>query len=80
MPNTSKIVLPFIAVFTLFYTSHFVLADEVPAGANNCRMEEKFIISLQYLNTLKKGTDFGNYFKEKISLINKIVKTQAYSE
>jgi hypothetical protein len=58
----------------LFYTSHFVFADEVPAKADNCRMEEKFTVSLQYLNTLKKDTDFGNYFKEKISLINKIVK------
>lgn len=71
---SKSIVLPFIAVFTLLYASNLLFAGEVPDQAKKCRTEEKFSLSLQYLNTLKKDTDFGLYFKNKVSTINDIAK------
>jgi hypothetical protein len=79
MSDTIKTVLVFIAAFMLFCTSHSVLADEAPTKAGNCKKKEMFTLSLQYMNSLKKDTDFGNYFKTKLALINEIAKKHKIS-
>jgi hypothetical protein len=71
---TKRALLPFFAILTLLYASNTVFADTVPGQAEKCRMEEKFSLSLYYVNTLNKNTDYGLHFKNKISTINDIFK------
>jgi hypothetical protein len=58
----------------LLYAANYVFADTAPDQTEKCRMEEKFSLSLYYVNTLNKDTDYGLHFKNKISTINDIIK------
>jgi hypothetical protein len=72
MDYAKSVVLLFLAIFTLLNASNPVFADTVPDQERKCRMVEKFSLSLYYQNTLKKDTDLGLFFKNKISTIHDI--------